>query len=86
MRLPELWAKCEACDPECAGHPPEDVSWTSESQKWLCIECSVVEGICRIEDGKYVHPTTYASDAMPNKEEQMERLIAAATKQRLGVK
>jgi hypothetical protein len=88
MRLPEIWAKCEACDPECAGHPPEGVAWAPKREQWLCSECFFDDGIYDPEKDEYVNeePMVRAKDAMLDDEEQMERLIAAATKQRLGVK
>lgn len=81
MRLPEIWAKCEMCDSECAGHPPEYVAWYSKKEQWLCSECWHDDN----EPEEYIigPPLAYASDALPDKEEQMQRLIAAATKKRL---
>jgi hypothetical protein len=84
MRLPEIWAKCEVCDPECAGHPPEEVAWGPRSGQWLCYECwAELENIGEEQD---ISPLAFAKDALLSTEEQMERLIAAATRKRLGVK
>jgi hypothetical protein len=84
MRLPEIWAKCEECESECAGHPPEGVAWGPKRQQWLCYECwAELENIGEEQD---LCPLVYAKDAMLGTEEQMERLIAAATRKRMGVK
>jgi len=88
MRLPEIWAKCELCEPEGAGHPPEEVAWSPKREQWLCSECFFDDGIYDSEKDEYVNeePMAFAKDAMLGTEEQMQRLIAAATKRRLGVK
>jgi hypothetical protein len=81
MRLPEIWAKCESCDSECAGHPPENVAWSYQQERWLCSECW-----SEYDTDERTIPLVYAKDALLGTEEQMQQLIAAATKQRLGVK
>jgi hypothetical protein len=84
MRLPKIWAKCELCDPEYAGHPPEEVAWGPKRQQWLCYECwAEMENIGEEQD---LSPLVYAKDALPDGEEQMQRLIVVATRKRMGVK
>ena len=88
MRLPEIWAKCEACEPEGAGHPPDEVYWSPKREQWLCSECFFDDGVYDAEKDEYVNetPMACAEDAIPDQDEQMQRLIAAATKRRMGVK
>lgn len=88
MKLPEIWAKCELCELEVSGHPPEEVAWSPKREQWLCSECFYDDGIYDAEKDEYVNekPMAFAKDAMLDQDEQMQRLIAAATKQRLGVK
>jgi hypothetical protein len=88
MKLPEIWAKCELCDPECAGHPPGEVYWSPKREQWLCSECFFDDGLYDPEKDVYVNeePMACAEDAMLGTEEQMQRLIAAATRKRMGVK
>ena len=88
MKLPEIWAKCELCEPEAAGHPPEEVAWSPKREQWLCSECFYDDGIYDAEKDEYVNetPMAFAKDAMLDQDEQMQRLIAAATRKRLGVK
>lgn len=86
MKLPEIWARCDWCyenAPEMSGHPPEDVSWGERSQKWMCSDCwGEVEDVYE-ED---VLPLVWAGDVVLSNDEQMDRLIAAAAKRRMGVK
>jgi hypothetical protein len=90
MRLPEIWAKCELCEPECAGHPPEEVAWSPKREQWLCSYCFYDDFEYDAEEDEYEYvneaPMAYAKDAMLGAEEQMQRLIAAATRKRMGVK
>lgn len=88
MKLPEIWAKCELCEPEGAGHPPGEVAWSLKREQWLCSECFYDDGIYDAEKDEYVNerPMAFAKDAMLDQDEQMQRLIAAAAKQRMGVK
>ena len=88
MRPPRLWAVCELCEPECAGHRPEEVAWSPKRGQWLCSECFYDDGIYDKEKDEYVNesPMAFAKDAMLDQDEQMQRLIAAATKIRLGGK
>jgi hypothetical protein len=86
MRLPEMWARCDWCyenAPEVSGHPPEDVLWDERSQKWMCSDCW--EEVESLYEGD-VPPLVWAGDVMLNKDEQADRLIAAAAKRRMGVK
>jgi len=51
---------------------------------WLCDECwAELENVGEEQD---VTPLVFAKDALPTGEEQMQRLIAASAKRRLGVK
>jgi hypothetical protein len=51
---------------------------------WLCDECwAEMENVGEEQD---VTPLVFAKDALPSREEQRERLLAAATRRRLGVK
>lgn len=86
MKLPEIWAKCEGCPPEMSAHSSNEVAWYHDTEKWLCLKCAVDEEICAIETGEFVGVFAYASDALPDQEEQMQRLVAAATRRRMGVK
>lgn len=81
MKLPEIWAKCECCDLEYAGHPPENVAWSYKREQWLCSECWE-----EYDTDERTAPLVYAKDAMLGADEQMQRLIAAATRKRMGVK
>lgn len=88
MKLPEIWAKCELCEPEVAGHPPEEVAWSPKREQWLCSECFYDDFEYDAEKDEYVNekPMAFAKDAMLDQDEQMQRLIAAATRKRMGVK
>ena len=87
MKLPRLLAGCDSCwtgAPEVTCHPTESVAWAPKSGMWLCDECwAEMENVGEEQD---VTPFVLAKDALPTGEEQMQRLIAAATKRRLGVK
>jgi len=78
---------CEWCfdnAPEASGHAPDDVAWGPRSGKWLCLDCwAEMENVGEEQD---VTPLVSAKDALPTGEEQMQRLIAASAKRRLGVK
>jgi hypothetical protein len=51
---------------------------------WLCSDCwAEMENVGEEQDGT---PLVFAKDALLTGEEQRERLVAAATKKRLGVK
>lgn len=81
MKLPEIWVKCESCEPECAGHPPEMVAWSVMRQQWLCSECW--------EDSDSVEragPIAYAKDVLLSLPEQHRRMLAAAARRRMGAK
>lgn len=81
MQLPKIWATCEVCSPEFAGHRPEDVAWLPTLGQWICQECWYDLSLDEREK-----PLAYAKDVMLGQDEQMERLIAATTKRRLGGK
>jgi len=87
MKLPRLLAACDSCwtgAPEVACHPTESVAWAPKSGMWLCDECwAEMENVGEEQD---VIPLAFAKDALPTGEEQMQRLIAASAKRRLGVK
>ena len=87
MKLPDIWAVCEWCfdnDVEVSGYAPDDVAWGPRSGKWLCLECwAEMENVGEEQD---VTPFVVSKDALPTGEEQMQRLIAASAKRRLGVK
>lgn len=87
MRTPDLLAKCEDCHWEGNCHPPEMVAWSNKQQKWLCDECWGEYDTYDEESDKYTpeRPLAYAKDVMLDTQEQMERLIVAATKKRMGV-
>jgi hypothetical protein len=84
MKMPEMWARCDACyenAPEMAGHLPECVAWAARNNKWLCEDCW--EGLEDI-DGDAGSPLLYASDLMLDTDEQFSRMISAATRRRLS--
>ena len=87
MKLPRLLAVCESCHenaPEMSCYYPEEVAWAPKSGMWLCHECwAELENVGEEQD---VIPLAFAKDALPTGEEQMQRLIAASAKRRLGVK
>jgi len=87
MRLPDLWAVCWECfdnAPEQAGHAPEEVYWVPKVERWLCSNCwTDLEGVGWEQDTTSL---VSAQDALLNREEQTQRLIAAATRKRMGVK
>jgi hypothetical protein len=87
MRLPKLLAVCESCHegaPEMSCYHPEEVAWAPLCRMWLCSDCwAEMENVGEEQD---VTPLVFAKDALPTGEEQRERLVAAATKKRLGVK
>lgn len=91
MKLPKLFAACDDCwehNPEAGCHYPEHIAWSHMAQKWLCDECwAEVDDYDAARD-EYIteEPVAYADDALPDQDEQMQRLVAAATKKRLGVK
>ena len=87
MRLPEIWAKCETCDPECAGHPPEDVTWSPKRAQWLCGDCFFDDGVYDEEKDEYVNetPLVFAADALLSEVEQNALLVSAMTRRRIGV-
>lgn len=82
MRLPRFYAACDDCwehNPEAGCHYPESIAWSPKAQKWLCDDCwdeLDIDGV----------PISFAKDAMLGRDEQMQRLIAAATRRRMGVK
>lgn len=91
MRLPKFFAACDDCwehNPESGCHYPEAIAWSHKRQRWLCDECF---GEDQEYDGardEYINeePMAFAKDALPDHEEQTQRLIAAATRKRMGVK
>jgi hypothetical protein len=87
MKLPDIWAVCEWCfdnDVEVSGYAPDDVAWGPRSGKWLCLECwAEMENVGEDQD---VTPLVYADAVIVPIKEQMQRLIAASAKRRLGVK
>lgn len=87
MRLPELLAVCDSCHenvPEMSCHYPGEVAWAPRCRKWLCIECwAEMENVGEEQD---LSPLAFAKDAMLDTEDQLQRLIAAATRKRMGVK
>jgi len=91
MRLPKLLAVCEYCHenaPEMSCYDPEEVAWSPERRQWLCNECFFDDGKYDPAKDEYVNevPLVFAKDALLTGEEQRERLLAAATRRRLGVK
>jgi hypothetical protein len=92
MRLPKFFAACDDCwdnNPEAACRYPEAIAWSHKAQKWLCDDCwSEVDQEYDEARGEYIddEPMAFAKDAMLGTEEQMQRLIAAATRKRMGVK
>lgn len=87
MRLPEIWAKCELCEPEGSGHPPEDVMWSPKREQWLCNDCFFYDGVYDPEKDEYVNeePLVFASDTLLSKVEQNALLVSAMTRRRIGV-
>lgn len=81
MQLPKIWAKCEVCTPECAAHRPEEVGWLPTLRHWICQECWY-----DLSFDERTVPLVYAKDVMLDQDEQMQLLIAAAAKRRLGGK
>ena len=84
MRPPRFFAACDDCwehNPEAGCHYPESIAWSHMKQMWLCDECWE-----EYDTEERTVPLVYAKDAMLDRDEQTQRLIAAATKQRLGVK
>jgi len=81
MKLPEIRAECELCSLEYAGHRPEEVGWFPKREQWICQECWY-----DLNPDEHTIPLVYAKDAMLDAEEQMQRLIAAAARKRMGVK
>ena len=84
MKLPEIWARCDSCYeniPEMAGHPAEDIAWGERTQQWLCEDCWVDR---EDTDDEARPPLAYADDLMLGTEDQLHRLIAAATRRRLS--
>ena len=90
MRLPKLLAVCESCHegaPEMSCYYPEEVAWAPRCRMWLCSDCwAEMEEQVDIGDEPSRNPLVFAKDALLTGEEQRERLVAAATKKRLGVK
>lgn len=80
MKLPEMWAVCESCDSERAGHPPEYVAWSAKAEQWLCSECRGDDHRTKGE-----RPLAYAEDALDDSKTMQRRPAAAATARRLGV-
>lgn len=87
LRLPDLLAKCEDCHWEGNCHPPENVAWSNKRQKWLCDECWSEHDTYDEESDRFIpeHPLVYAKDAIVDTQEQMDRLVVAAAKKRMGV-
>lgn len=84
MKLPRLFAACDDCwenAPVRGCHYPEAVGWSFMHQKWLCAECWE-----EFDTAERTVPLVFAKDLLPTGEEQMQRMIAAAAKQRMGVK
>lgn len=91
MKLPNLLAVCEYCHenaPEMSCYPPHGVAWSPKRGQWLCEDCFLDDG--KYDPGKdeYVNeePMAFAKDVLPGEGEQIQRLIAAATRRRMGVK
>jgi len=92
MRLPKFYAACDECwehNPEAGCHYPESIAWSPKAQKWLCDDCwgELDQAYDEARD-EYIDetPMAFAKDALLDAEEQMQRLIAAATRKRMGVK
>ena len=87
LRLPDLFAKCEDCHWEGNCHPPENVAWSNKRQKWLCDECWSEYDTYDEGGDRFIpeHPLVYAKDAIVDTQEQMDRLVVAAAKKRMGV-
>jgi len=91
MKLPEFFASCDDCiehNPEASCRYPETIAWSHKTQKWLCDDCwrEMEQEYDEARD-EYIEevPLVFASDAMLGTEERMQRLIAAATRRRMGV-
>lgn len=86
-RLPSILIKCEDCDWEGNCHPPENVAWSHKRHKWLCDECWGEDQEYDSERDEYINevPMVYAKDALTDKEDMRQRMIAAAAAKRLGV-
>lgn len=87
-KLPEILIKCEDCNWESNCHPPEMVAWSHRNQKWMCDECWSEHDTYDEATDRYVNevPTVYAKDALDDTEEMQRRMVAAATRKRLGAK
>jgi len=84
MKLPRLFAACDDCwenAPEQGCHFTESVGWSFMHQKWLCVECWE-----ELDADERTIPLVSAKDLLPTGEEQMQRMVAAAAKKRMGVK
>ena len=91
MRPPRFFAACDDCwehNPEAGCHYPEAIAWSHKRQMWLCDECFGEDQEYDGERDEYINevPLAFAKDAMLDRDEQMQRLIAAATRRRMGVK
>ena len=87
-KLPEILIKCEDCNWESNCHPPENVAWSDKQHKWLCSECWSDYDTYDEDAGKFIpeQPLVYAKDALDDTEEMQRRMVAAATRKRLGAK
>lgn len=84
MKLPRLFAACEECwDNDCENpcHYPGGIAWSFMHQKWLCAECWEEH-----DTAERTVPLVYAKDVLPTGEEQMQRLVVAVAKAKIGVK
>lgn len=86
-KLPDILIKCEDCHEESNCHPPEMVAWSNKQHKWLCSECwSDYDTYDEDNDRDTSEvPLVYAKDALDDAQEMQRRMIAAATRKRLGV-
>lgn len=90
MRTPKFYVACDDCwehNPEAGCHYPESIAWSNKRQKWLCDECWGEDQEYDAVRDEYINevPFAFAKDALLDQDEQMRRLVAAATKKRMGV-
>lgn len=81
VRLPEIWAVCELCELERAGHPPEMVSWSQTRQAWLCSDCWF-----DLDTDERTVPLVFAKDALDDTDTMERRMIAVMTARRMGAR
>jgi hypothetical protein len=73
MKLPDIRIACGSC---LFCFKPEEIAWSFMHNKWLCSICWEERSV----------PLIFAKDALPDADDMMQRLIAAAATSRMGVK